>query len=175
MDVTQTMPATTPAYAKNIIRRALRELIDPSPSKAEIASIWEFFESACAYCGRALRTGQKEAHIDHLQSASEGGSNHVANRVLSCATCNEKEKLDQPWEQFLRKKCSDKKTFELRRNKIQEWVKHASASASVLNPAVLHEVEASAEKVVSVFNKEVARIQTVTSNNSLQPTSRRRG
>jgi len=73
------MPAPTPGYVKNIVRRSLREIVDPSPSKKD-----EY----------------KEGHMDHLVSSSVGGSNQISNRVLSCASCNEKEKLDMPWEQF---------------------------------------------------------------------------
>src|SRR5207253_6627151 len=115
------MPKTTIGYAKNIIRRALRELVDHSPSKQEVTLIWEFFESTCAYCGIHLSRKDQEGHIDHLVAASLGGSNHVSNRVLSCANCNEKEKLDQPWEQFLRHKNPNAKVFSQRRAKILEW------------------------------------------------------
>lgn len=64
------MPAPTPAYVKNIIRRSLREVVDPSPSKAEVKQIWEFFDSKCVYCGKELHKEKKEGHIDHLVSSS---------------------------------------------------------------------------------------------------------
>ncbi len=87
------MPAPTPGYVKNMIRRSLRETIDPSPTKKEETRIWDFFNSECAYCGKKLRKINKEGHIDHLVPSALGGANHISNRVLSCADCNEKEKL----------------------------------------------------------------------------------
>ena len=88
------MPAITPGYVKNVIRRSLREIVDPSPTKEDEERIWKFFNSECAYCGKPLSKLQKQGHIDHLVPSSLGGPNHISNRVLSCATCNDAEKLD---------------------------------------------------------------------------------
>jgi len=60
------MPAVTTSYAKNIVRRAFSELVDPSPTRKEQAKIWDYFGDCCAYCGCPLRRGAKEGHIDHL-------------------------------------------------------------------------------------------------------------
>ena len=95
------MPAITPGYVKNVIRRSLREIVDPSPTKEEEVRIWKFFNSECAYCGKPLSKPQKQGHIDHLFPSSLDGPNHISNRVLSCATCNEAEKLDGAWQEFM--------------------------------------------------------------------------
>jgi CRISPR/Cas system Type II protein with McrA/HNH and RuvC-like nuclease domain len=154
------MPATTTAYAKNIIRRALREVVDRSPSKRDIILLWEFFESSCAYCGTHLLRENKEGHVDHLVAASKGGSNHISNRVLACANCNEKEKLDQPWEQFLRRKNFDRKTFSRRQSKILEWT---ARSKKRQEDELMEAAEAAAARVAAYFDEEVLRLRQAAS------------
>lgn len=73
------MPKTTLPYARNIIRRSLFEVIDPTPSRKEQAAVWSHFGSACAYCERPLAQDKKEAHLDHLVSVS-GGSLEMVRR-----------------------------------------------------------------------------------------------
>jgi len=117
------MPAPTPGYVKNMIRRSLREIVDPSPTKKDEEGIWKFFDSKCVYCGKPLRKTQKEGHIDHLLPASLGGPNHISNRVLSCATCNEAEKLDGAWQEFILRKNQDPDVIRRSIAKIHEWQK----------------------------------------------------
>ena len=112
------MPAPTPSYVKNIIRRSLREVVDPSPSKKDERKIWEFSNFECAYCGKKLRKEHKEGHIDHLVTSSLGGSNYISNRVLSCASCDEKEKLDMSGEKFLIQKNPNQNLLTKRKEKI---------------------------------------------------------
>lgn len=150
------MPAVTTSYAKNIIGRALREVVDRSPSKREIATLWGFFESGCAYCGALLSRDNKEGHVDHLVASSRGGVNHISNRVLSCARCNEKEKLDQPWEQFLRHKNPDEKLFLQRRSKILEWT---SRSEVRRDEELIKAAEQAAARVAACFDREVAGLR----------------
>lgn len=150
------MPAMTTAYTKNIIRRAFRELVDHSPSRREITLLWEFFESSCAYCGAQLSRKNKEGHIDHLVAASQHGANHISNRVLSCANCNEKEKLDQPWEQFLQYKSSDEKVFSQRRAKILEW---STRSERHQENDLMKSADQAAARVAACFEQEVAKLR----------------
>ena len=117
------MPAPTPGYVKNLIHRSLREIVDPSPSKKDEERIWKFFDYECAYCGSSLRKLRKEGHIDHLLPASLGGPNHISNRVLSCATCNEAEKLDGAWQEFILRKNQDPDVTRRRIARIHEWQK----------------------------------------------------
>ena len=88
-----------PSLAKNIISRSLRAIIDPHPTDAEITRLRQHFGSRCAYCGREVGVAPKDAHVDHVEGR---GANHISNRVLSCADCNEKEKRELPWRDFLR-------------------------------------------------------------------------
>src|SRR2546425_2956500 len=117
------MPRYTPGYVKNIIRRSFRELIEPSSDKKDVEKVWKFFDSSRAYCGCFLDRRTKKGRIDHLVPASQGGTNHISNYVLSCADCNDKEKRDLPWEAFLKRKVSDAKTLLKRRDKILLWQK----------------------------------------------------
>lgn len=107
--------------AKNFLGRALRAIVDPHPSKGQLKTTLIFFDHKCAYCGDAL---PNKFHLDHLVSAGCGGSNHISNRVPACPVCNEEEKLDQPWEAFLRGKAGD--AFEARKARILDWC-HAQA------------------------------------------------
>ena len=156
------MPAPTPGYVKNIIRRSLREVIDPSPSKKDEQKIWEFFSSKCAYCGKKVRKEYKEGHIDHLVSSSCGGSNQISNRVLSCASCNEKEKLDKPWEKFLAQKCSSKRIEAERKEKILKWQK--THKEFTLSKEILNKVESLANHITSYYSEKIEQARNLRNN-----------
>ena len=147
------MPAPTPGYVKNMIRRSLREIVDPSPTKEDGKRIWEFFDSKCAYCGKPIRKLKKEGHIDHLIPASLGGPNHISNRVLSCATCNEAEKMDQAWQEFVVQKNQDPVILRARITKIQEWQK--LNGKPTLNQEKLREIESLSESAVVFYETKV--------------------
>lgn len=147
------MPAPTPAYAKNMIRRSLREIVDPSPTKKDEKRIWEFFDSKCAYCGKPLRKTSKEGHIDHLFPASLGGFNHISNRVLSCGTCNEAEKLDQAWQEFILRKNQDPEVAGTRVARIHEWQK--LNDKPVLDGNKLREIERLSEAAATYYDAAV--------------------
>ncbi|MGB8370810.1 MAG: HNH endonuclease [Limisphaerales bacterium] len=153
------MPSVTTAYTKNIVRRAFREIIDETPSKQEVDKIWKFFDSECAYCGKKLQKTNKEGHIDHLVSASKGGRNHVSNRVLSCANCNEKEKLDSPWEEFLASKVSDPPVLESRRQRISDWQRQNSCETDKIFQNLADSADSLANKVVKCFDLEIAELK----------------
>jgi CRISPR/Cas system Type II protein with McrA/HNH and RuvC-like nuclease domain len=147
------MPAPTPGYVKNMIRRSVREIVEPSPTKKDEQKIWDFFGSGCAYCGKKLNKGYKEGHIDHLVSSSLGGSNHISNRVLSCANCNEKEKLDMPWEKFLTQKNPDKSIASRRKDKILKWL--SMHKTVIIKKEILDEIESLSNEVVDFYDKNV--------------------
>lgn len=147
------MPATTPGYVKNIIHRSLREIVDPSPTKEEGERIWKFFDCKCAYCGKPLRKLQKEGHIDHLFPASLGGPNHISNRVLSCATCNEAEKLDGEWHEFILRKNQDPEVVRTRIARIHEWQK--LNGEPVLGKNKLRKIERLSESAAAYYDAEV--------------------
>jgi len=112
------MPAPSLPQTKNSIKRALWNLADPQPSKAEVQALWKHFESRCAYCGTKLNKDKRNGHLDHLVV----GRNHISNRVLSCGICNGDEKREQNWESFLASKCgNDTAKLQRRRKKILDW------------------------------------------------------
>jgi HNH endonuclease len=147
------MPKMTPGYAKNTMRRALRAVIDPEPSASEIAKLWEYFGSACAYCGRGLSRGNREGHVDHLIS---GGTNHISNRVLSCPVCNGDEKREADWLVFLRKKTCDDQVFRKRRQRIESW--HES-NKSQEQSRIDAEVQAEIDRAISGFDNAVSNLR----------------
>jgi HNH endonuclease len=153
------MPSVTTAYTKNIIRRAFREIIDVTPSKQEAEKIWKYFESECAYCGKLLQKLNKEGHIDHLVSAAKGGRNHFSNRVLSCANCNEKEKRDLPWEEFLTSKVTDKALLEIRRKKILDWQKQNLDNFAANFQNLVNSADDLANEVIIVFESKIAELK----------------
>jgi hypothetical protein len=113
----------SPSFAKNMMRRSLRAVVDPHPTDEEVAEVWQFFGGECAYCGMTIALRSKDMHLDHLESETTGGANHISNRVPSCAACNEKEKRELPWLQFLNRKATSPDVREARRRKIMEWVR----------------------------------------------------
>ena len=147
------MPAITPGYVKNVIRRSLREIVDPSPTKEGEERIWKFFNSECAYCGKPLSKRHKQGHIDHLLPSSLGGPNHISNRVLSCATCNEAEKLDQAWQKFMVRKNQDPAVLRARIAKINKWQK--PNEKPTFNQEKLRDIESLSESAVAFYDAKV--------------------
>jgi len=106
--------------AKNVMRRALRAILDRELSDKDENLLWKFFKSACAYCEKRLARKGRKAHLDHL---IHRGPNHISNRVLSCGVCNGDEKRDGKWAEFLKKKAPNASTFKRRKSRILEWVR----------------------------------------------------
>jgi len=155
------MPVPTPGYVKNIIRRCFQEQVDKSPTKKQTTEIWEYFDSTCAYCGVALNRGNKEGHIDHLVSASQGGSNNVSNRVLSCARCNEKEKRDKNWKEFLEKKVIDEDKRKERIERITRWVELQTQEGTDISEKLLHTAGDLARESEKIFDDGINTIRSL--------------
>ncbi len=147
----------TPSQARNAIKRALVELMDPNPSAREVERLWQHFHSACAFCGRPLRRDKREAHSDHLIPSSQKGRNHICNRVLACATCNGDEKLDLNWEKFLADKSPQHHAE--RRKRILDWVESNRASCKVTDDDI-QIAHSEAEKVLAAFNQACSLLRT---------------
>lgn len=138
------MPKDTPAMAKNKMRRCFAAILDPHPSKSEVDSLWEYFEGTCAYCGVKIERASRTGHLDHVQAASDGGSNNIHNHVLSCARCNGDEKREETWAAFLAKKAKDAETISARKMKIETWL-----SKEQRGPALDAQQKAQVEKIVT--------------------------
>jgi hypothetical protein len=116
-----------PAWVKNISRRVLWAAFDRDLTRPERQEMAKFFDNRCAYCGGSLSL---RWHADHVISVDNGGSNHISNRVPSCAKCNEDEKQERDWLEFLTAKCGeDKCLLGLKTDKIVAWRNAHSFSA----------------------------------------------
>jgi hypothetical protein len=112
-----------PAWVKNISRRVLWAALERDITKADRAAMHAQFYGGCAYCG--TRLGGRW-HADHLLPVDQGGYNHISNRVPACARCNEHEKRDLDWADFLKLKCgSDAALLDERRSRIEGWTQHS--------------------------------------------------
>jgi HNH endonuclease len=116
------MAKHTPSIAKNQMRRCLRAIIDPHPTTAEIAELWEYFQRSCAYCGGVLSHSDRTGQLDHVVAHSKGGTNSIFNHVLSCGPCNGDEKREQHWENFLAQQESNVEVQKMRHSRIKFWL-----------------------------------------------------
>jgi 5-methylcytosine-specific restriction endonuclease McrA len=116
------MSKDIPSIAKNKIKRSLRAIIDPLPSKKEISSLWEYFENSCAYCNVKIDPDSRLGHLDHVIAQSDRGNNSIYNHVLSCAKCNGDEKREMDWKIFLKQKLVNSEKFNIQKLKIENWL-----------------------------------------------------
>ena len=136
----------TPSQARNAIRKCLKSIIDPRPDQHDVDRLWNYFSARCAYCGQQMDRGLRNAHVDHLVAESTGGSNRLANLVLSCGKCNGDEKREASWEDFLVNKCGgNTQELQLRRAKILDWIE--------LNGSVQGLANHQSELIEAAFNR----------------------
>ena len=121
----------TLAQARNLMRRAIQEIVDPGPASVDL--LWDYFESRCAYCDVLLVRGERDAHTDH---AAPDGGNHLGNLVLACGRCNGDEKRDEPWPDFLRRKAPDATALQHREERILAWFARHQRSTHTHGPEV---------------------------------------
>lgn len=152
------MPTMPIPRVKNMIGRALRGVVDPEPTGKQISSLWEYFHSECAYCGRAVQKKNKSAHIDHLIPISGKGVNHISNRVLSCAPCNEQEKKELDWEPFLRQKNPNDVDFNARKQRIQEWQKQQGGPVTLKDDAA-RALETATRTLHNTLDEQVKKLR----------------
>lgn len=145
----------TPSQVKNLMRRGLRLLLDPDPSKAEKDLCREHFGHACAYCGVIVKPGKGD--FDHLVSASRGGLHHISNRVYSCKPCNAKEKREADWQEFLKLKCSGK-VLSSRKKRIFSWATKNAGSVPRLSKATLRVLEAESDKATKSYERACKKV-----------------
>jgi hypothetical protein len=153
------MGRQTPSQTKNAIRRSLYECLDPQPPHPDKRRVWTHFNSGCAYCGTSIPLGDKKSHLDHLIPSSSGGKNHISNRVPSCADCNEKEKLDSHWEEFLRRKCEHPEEFLARLHTIRAWQSQFSRDDTTFPADVVSYVAGCADEAISAYSLQVEKVR----------------
>src|ERR1019366_2309085 len=126
------MKKKTLSQAKNTMRRALVDLVDPPPSEKLQRRLREHFADLCAYCGMAAQP--RSGHVDHAQPM---GGNGLGNLLLACKECNGDEKREMGWEEFVAIKCGhDPTLLEARRARILEWFGLNVATPKVLTPGI---------------------------------------
>lgn len=147
------MPKYTVAQAQNTMRRTIREILDPGPSRAEFDELWAFFDNSCAYCG--VDVERRSAHLDHAEPQD---GNHLGNRVLSCGRCNGDEKRERRWLEFLNEKAAGPE-LSLRRSRIEEWMtKHPRPTTDRVTDEVRKQ-EQLLEELVSRFGDECKKLK----------------
>jgi hypothetical protein len=144
---------TSVPQAKNLMLRAMQEILDPSP--LDVGPVWDHFESRCAYCDRPLHIGERSAHLDHAEA---GGGNHLGNLVLACGTCNGDDKRDMHWRDFVASKATTDHDAAARVARIEAWAAlHPRAEKSLPPEAarIAHEIHT----LASDFSSKCAELR----------------
>lgn len=156
----------SPSLAKNMIRRSLRGILDPHPSKQELKQLWQYFNARCAYCDCQVGVQEKDHQIDHL---NPNGGNHLSNRVLACSNCNEKEKRDSAWEAFLRTKAQSEEDFHVRSDRILAWTRRTKVEPKITSDE-WRAVDLEIAAVIEAYDKAMQRIRKIRNDeDSVQP------
>ncbi|GGO77578.1 hypothetical protein GCM10011348_07450 [Marinobacterium nitratireducens] len=151
----------SPSQARNAIKRSLKALVDPPPSRQEKETIWHYFGHACAYCGYQMTRHGRQAHLDHLIAESAGGSNRLCNLVLTCGRCNGDMKRELDWQEYLAVCCGDDKAlFSQRLKRIYDWVEQNEGSP-LLSPELSALCDDEFDIINQQFTKAVERLRDV--------------
>ena len=149
------MARFTPSIAKNVMARAMHAVIDPLPSRSEIAELRSHFEDKCAYCGCAIARGSRTGHLDHVRAAADRGSNSVFNHVLACARCNGDLKREAPWLEFLHRTVTEPAERAAREARIREWLGRAPERP------VPPQAQAIVQAALEAFDRSVAELRAL--------------
>jgi len=152
------MPSVS--QAKNIMRRAISEIVDPGLTTSEKEALWEHFRSCCAFCEASIERASRTGHIDHLNS---DGGNGPSNRVLACARCNGDEKRERSWQEFLVEKSADAGVLAERRARIEEWVAQHTRQVAETSPAVAAAYR-EAEQIIDEFHAACTKLRDAVKN-----------
>jgi hypothetical protein len=147
------MPSVS--QAKNIMRRAISEIVDSGLTQSEKDRLWLHFDAKCAFCAEPIERFSRTGHVDHLET---DGGNGPRNRVLACARCNGDEKRDRDWREFLKEKSDGTEALAQRRSVIDSWVA-AHPQRPPLNSTELEEALQDAERIVEAFHSACHRLR----------------
>lgn len=143
----------SPSQARNAIRKALVEILDPNPDEQDMNAMWAHFGSRCAFCGSTLERSKREAYADYFVAAVPVGRNAFFNRVLACATCNGDEKLNtSDWKRFL--ETNFPKDGPARHHAILQWHETHQMRCQI-DLAKLATIIALLEKAIHAFDQAV--------------------
>jgi 5-methylcytosine-specific restriction endonuclease McrA len=151
----------TPSQARNAIKKCLKEIIYPRPTRQDKDNIWVYFKNRCAYCEITLTKESRKGHIDHLYSEMEGGSNRLSNLVLTCATCNGDEKRETNWNEFLAKKCAtDSKAYLERSRQIASWIE-INGGQPILTKNEMKILSSEFEVINQVLSASIVKLKNI--------------
>lgn len=153
----------TTSQAKNLMRRAVDEIIDPGPRS--IDELWQHFEARCAYCGKDLGRDRREGHIDHAD-AQRG--NHLGNLVLACGSCNGDEKREESWRRFLRRKTANDAEFVARESRVLAWFELHPGPPRTHSPEVAR-VRREIEELIEQFAAKCSELRLLVSGRDRAP------
>jgi hypothetical protein len=140
------------SQVKNLMHRALADLLDPPPSQSDQARLREHFGDRCCYCG-----GEARRHDGHLDHADPHAGNGLGNLLLACKTCNGNEKREMGWEEFLRRKSADERLLEERLGRIRAWLDAHPTRAEALSPGV-QQARRDADIAIEAYAQAHARL-----------------
>jgi hypothetical protein len=157
------------SQVKNLMRRALKDLVDPPASESEQNRLRVHFHNECAYCGAPA--GPRQGHIDH---AEPGEGNSAGNLLLACAVCNGDEKREMGWEAFLMAKCGgDAEKLNERRARILDW-RHQHPRVPKQTLPEVAEAMTLAEDSIRAFEEAYNRLRCAVKQRSPGPEPHRR-
>ncbi len=160
------MKRKTLSQVKNLMRRALTDLVDPPPNAADQLRLRKHFGNRCCYCGADAQP--RRGHVDHAKPA---GGNGLGNLLLSCGECNGDEKRDMHWDEFLRAKCgSNPAVFDERHATIVRWFDANRSESSSAAPRV-QEARAAAESAIVAYEAAYNRVRdaVVAARSNMKP------
>ncbi|MBS1958992.1 MAG: HNH endonuclease [Bdellovibrionales bacterium] len=148
-----------PSQARSDIRSCLKEIVDPFSEKDK-DSVWEFFDSHCAYCNQPIERTSRLGHMDHLVPKKDG-LNHISNRVLSCNVCNGDEKRDSSWRDFILTKDGTAEDHAVRIKKIEDWVSSKTPNKEEIERIKSRRAHAEklAKDVISVLDEKIEELK----------------
>ncbi|MGG3707357.1 HNH endonuclease [Heyndrickxia coagulans] len=92
---------------RDIKKRALKAGVPMEVTVSELRLLYAAHDGKCIYCGITEDEAGCRHHIDHVTPLSRGGTNHISNLVLACASCNAAKK-DKPLVSFYLNRDRDK-------------------------------------------------------------------
>ena len=108
------------------------------------------------YADTLQQAEQNHWGYDHLVP---NGGNHLGNIVLACGRCNEYEKLNTDWDDYLRKKATTSKLYGERRSRILDWQKFHKRDHSQVNQVLLEQSEDCIRRAVKSFDRELSKLR----------------
>jgi len=136
-------------------------VLDPHPTKSQLAALIEHFGKNCVYCGKRIHAYPKDAQLDHIDS---DGPNNISNRAYACEDCNEKEKRDQNWRNFLKTKAESEAEYAQRERLIEQWIDLHSDVYVAMDKEAKFRLTSEIETVIASFDRTLASVRSMRPN-----------